>query len=57
MGGSIMFWQCFAGKGTGAQKIDSIMSKEDYLEIRKQHLKTSARKLKFRSLLGLPAGQ
>ena len=47
-GGSIMLWGCFAGKGTGAlQKIDGIMRKEDYLQILKQHLKTSATKLKL----------
>uniref|UniRef100_A0A0E9V558 Uncharacterized protein n=1 Tax=Anguilla anguilla TaxID=7936 RepID=A0A0E9V558_ANGAN len=43
-----MLWGCFIGRGTGAlQKIDGIMRKEDYVEILKQHLKTSARKLKL----------
>ncbi|KAI4895016.1 hypothetical protein NFI96_005879 [Prochilodus magdalenae] len=47
-GGSIMLWGCFAAGGTGAlHKIDGIMRKEHYVEILKQHLKTSARKLKL----------
>lgn len=40
-GGSILLWECFAGRMTGAiQKLDELMRKEDYLEIVKQHLKT-----------------
>ncbi|KAK6322560.1 hypothetical protein J4Q44_G00073520 [Coregonus suidteri] len=47
-GGSIMLWGCFAAEGTGAlHKIDGIMRKENYVDILKQHLKTSVRKLKF----------
>ena len=47
-GGSIMLWGCFAAGGTGAlHKIDGIMRKEHYVEILKQHLKTSRRKLKL----------
>lgn len=47
-GGSIMLWGCFAAGGTGAlHKIDGIMRKEHYVDILKQHLKTSARKLKL----------
>uniref|UniRef100_A0AAZ3S4C6 Transposase Tc1-like domain-containing protein n=1 Tax=Oncorhynchus tshawytscha TaxID=74940 RepID=A0AAZ3S4C6_ONCTS len=47
-GGSIMLWGCFATGGTGAlHKIDGIMRMENYVDILKQHLKTSARKLKL----------
>lgn len=47
-GGSIMLWGCFAAGGTGPlHSIDGIMKKEHYVEILKQHLKTSARKLKL----------
>ena len=47
-GGSIMLWGCFAAGGTGAlHKIDGIMRKENYVDILKQHLKTSVRKLKL----------
>ena len=47
--GSIMLWGCFAAGGTGAlHKIDGIM--RNYVDILKQHLKTSVRKLK----LGVP---
>ena len=47
-GGSIMLWGCFAAGQTGAlHKIDGIMSKEKYVDILKQHLKTSVRKLKL----------
>ncbi|CDQ80712.1 unnamed protein product [Oncorhynchus mykiss] len=47
-GGSIMLWGCFAAGGTGAlHKIDGIMREEDYVDILKQHLKTSVRKLKL----------
>ena len=43
-----MLWGCFAAAGTGAlHKIDGIMRKEHYMEILRQHLKTSARKLKL----------
>lgn len=55
--GSIMLWECFAGKGTGAlQKIDDIMRKEVYCEILKQHLNTLSRELKTCPQLGLPGG-
>uniref|UniRef100_A0AAZ3SWC0 Transposase Tc1-like domain-containing protein n=1 Tax=Oncorhynchus tshawytscha TaxID=74940 RepID=A0AAZ3SWC0_ONCTS len=47
-GGSIMLWGCFAAGGTGAlHKIDGIMRQENYVDILKQHLKTSVRKLKL----------
>ena len=47
-GGSIMLWGCFAAGGTGAlHKIDVIMRRENYVDILKQHLKTSVRKLKL----------
>lgn len=49
-GGSIMFCGCFAIKGTGAlHAIEHvrIMRWEDYDAMLKQHLKTSARKLKL----------
>ena len=47
-GGSIMLWWCFAAGGTGAlHKIDGIMKQENYVDILKQHLKTSVRKLKL----------
>uniref|UniRef100_A0AAZ3QPC4 Transposase n=1 Tax=Oncorhynchus tshawytscha TaxID=74940 RepID=A0AAZ3QPC4_ONCTS len=52
--GSIMLWGCFAAGGTGAlHKIDSIMREENYVrqekyvDILKQHLKISVRKLKL----------
>jgi hypothetical protein len=39
---------CFAAGGTGAlHKIDGIMRLENYLDILKQKLKTSVRKLNF----------
>jgi transposase len=39
---------CFSAGGTGAlHKIDGIMRKENYVDILKQHLKTSVRKLKL----------
>ena len=45
-GGSIMLCGCIAAGGTGAlHKIDGIMMVEIYVDILKQHLKTSARKL------------
>lgn len=47
-GGIIMLWGCFAAEGTGAlHKIEGIMRKENYVDILKQHLKTSARNLKL----------
>uniref|UniRef100_A0A674DUC8 Uncharacterized protein n=1 Tax=Salmo trutta TaxID=8032 RepID=A0A674DUC8_SALTR len=47
-GGSIMLWGCFAAGGTGAlHKIDDIMREENYVDILKQYLKTSVRKLQF----------
>ena len=48
-GGSIMLWGCFAAGGTGAlHKIDGIMREENYVDILKQHLKTSVQtKLKL----------
>jgi hypothetical protein len=46
-GGSIMSWECFAAGGTGAlHKIDGITRMENYVDILKQHLKTSVSKLK-----------
>ena len=43
-----MLWGCFAAGGTGAlHKIDGIMRYENYVDILKQHLKTSVRKLKL----------
>ena len=47
-GGSIMLWGCFAAGGTSAvHKIDGIMRVENYVDILKQHLKTSVTKLKL----------
>ena len=47
-GGSIMLSGCFAAGGTGAlHKIDGIMRQEKDVDILKQHLKTSVRKLKL----------
>ena len=47
-GGSIMLWMCFAAGGTGAlHKIDGIMRREHFVDILKQHLKISVRKLKL----------
>ena len=47
-GGSIMLWGCFAAGGTGVlHKIDGIMREENDVDILKQHLKTSVRKLKL----------
>ena len=43
-----MLWGCFAVGGTGAlHKIDGIMRQENDVDILKQHLKTSVRKLKL----------
>ena len=43
-----MLWGCFAAGGTGAlHKIDAYMRKENYVDILKQCLKTSVRKLKL----------
>ena len=37
-----MLWGCFAARGTGAlHKIDGIMRLKNYMDILKQHLKTS----------------
>ena len=45
---SIMLWGCFAAGGTGAlHKIDGIMRQEKDVDILRQHLKTSVRKLKL----------
>ena len=47
-GGSIMLCGCFAAGGTGAlHQIDGIMREENDVDILKQHLKTSVRKLKL----------
>uniref|UniRef100_A0A8L0DSZ3 Tc1-like transposase DDE domain-containing protein n=1 Tax=Oncorhynchus mykiss TaxID=8022 RepID=A0A8L0DSZ3_ONCMY len=47
-GGRIMLWGCFAAGRTGAlHKIDGIMRKDSHVDILKQHLKTSVRKLKL----------
>ena len=47
-GGSILLWGCFAAGGTGAlHKINGFMRQEMYVDILKQHLKTSGRKLKL----------
>ena len=47
-GGSIMLWGCFAAGGTDAlHKLDGIMRDENSVDILKQHLKTSVRKLKL----------
>ena len=44
--GSIMLWGCIAAGRTGAlHEIDGIMREEKYVDILKQHLKTSVRKL------------
>ena len=46
--GSIMLWGWFAAGGTGAlHKIDGIMREENHVDILKQHLQTSIRKLNF----------
>ena len=47
-GGSIKLWGCSAAGGTGAlHKIDGFMRQDNYVDILKQHLKTSVRKLKL----------
>ena len=47
-GGSITLWGCFAAGRIGAlHKINGIMGEEKYVNILKQHLKTSVRKLKL----------
>jgi hypothetical protein len=46
--GSIMLWGCFAAGGTGVlHKIDGIKWKEHSVDIFKQHLNKSVRKLKL----------
>jgi hypothetical protein len=55
-----MLWGCFAAGGTGAlHKIDGIMSEEKYVDILKQHLKTSVKAwLQIAWLqIGIPNGQ
>ena len=43
-----MLWGCFAlGVTDNLHKIDGIMRRENYVDILKQHLKTSVRKLKL----------
>ena len=43
-----MLWGCFAaGESCALHKIDGIMKMENYVDILKQHLKTSVRKLKL----------
>ena len=55
VGGNIMMSGCFAAGGTGAlHKIDGIMRQENYVDILKQHLKTS---VKAWSQIGLPNGR
>ena len=47
-GGRFMLWVCFSAGGTGAlHKIDCIMRHENDVDILKQHLKTSVKKLKL----------
>ena len=41
--GSILLWGCFAA----LHKIDGFMGMENYVDILKQHLKTSVRKSKL----------
>jgi hypothetical protein len=49
-GGRITLWGCFAAGGTGElHKIDGIMRQDNYMDILKQHLKTSVKKLKLES--------
>ena len=49
---------CFAAGGTGAlHKIDGIPREENYVDILKQHLRTSVRKLKLGRKWSLPNGQ
>ena len=57
-GSSITLWGCFAAGGTGAlHKIDGIIRRGNYVDILKQHIKTSVRKLKLGRIQGLPNGQ
>ena len=47
-GGSLMLWGCFAAGGTGGlHKLDGIVRMENYVDVLKQHSKTSVRKLKL----------
>lgn len=47
-GGSTMRYECFARGGNGAlHKVDSIIRKELYVDWPKQHLITSAKKLRI----------
>ena len=45
--GSIMLWGSLAAGGTALHKIDGIMREDNYVDIIKQYLKTSVRKLKL----------
>ena len=57
-GGSNMLWGCFAAGDTGAlHKIDGFMRKEKYVDLLKQNLKTSVRKLKVGRKWVFPNGQ
>ena len=54
-GGSIMLWGLFAARGTDAlHRIDGLMREDNYVDILKQHLKTS---VKAWPQMGLPNGQ
>jgi hypothetical protein len=53
-----MLLGCFAAGGTGTlHKIDGIMRVENDVDFLNEHLKTSFRKLKAWSQMGLPNGQ
>lgn len=52
-----MLWSCSTAGTTGAlYKIDGLMTKENYADILKQDLKTSARELKAWSQMDLLSG-
>ena len=54
----MILWGYFAAGWTGAlHNIDGTMRLENYVDILKQHLKTSVRKVKVWSQMGLPNGQ